>query len=618
MDSWLTRLSRFFKRRSQSASKATERPDRDLIHHDNENQVSKFNASDFTPAGLNLEAARRQARIGRSYTKNAKTAERLEELQNSIVTLPPHRPWKGDYTDWEADPFKDLNWRFQFHTLRWINPLLWDALDGNLESKNEWKRIVKSWADANIPPERAKDKYAWMDMTDGNRAIQTSIGAALIDDDDQWYVDLLVEHRNWLLDDDKIVGGNHGLHQNVGLFVVAAVLDDKIGMDRAVERLGQQVLEVFEEEGLNEEGSVAYHQTNISWWKDTQKRLSFEGYSLPPEAAERLEKAGETMAYLLLPDGTMPQIGDGGRGKGRGSLHPLIAKVVKGDTQGENLATFKHYKYGFTIFRSGWGETRPADQESHTIIRQGADLKRHSHNDRGALHLYSRGQRWLSDGGFHSYQQRNRDRNYTKSRRAHNVIHIPEIAYDKTGNVPVELLEETKDIYSIEILDENFETASWRRRVIYIRELDIWIVWDRVTTKESVEILQQWLVDVGIVVRSEDPSEVILEKDGQAMRMNWLADMPKLDIEKGDRSSGSKRGLIGVGWKKMRNGTSIHAKFSGDTVESIVVIGGVQDHPNIETVLLHRDPMTSFQIELKTQDFVRTVDVQPDNTKIVA
>src|SRR5699024_10486092 len=167
-------------------------------------------ATDIPVAGLNISAAKRQATIGKYYVFNNRTRTRLAELQEHTVTLPPHKAWTGDYTDWTADPFRDLNWRFQFQTLRWINPYLWDALDGNEQSKHEWKRIVRSWATANTPSERAADKYAWIDMADGNRAIQLSIGAPLIDPEDDWYVELLVYHRNWLFKDANIVPGNHG------------------------------------------------------------------------------------------------------------------------------------------------------------------------------------------------------------------------------------------------------------------------------------------------------------------------------------------------------------------------------------------------------------------------
>src|SRR5690625_2683124 len=142
--SWLKKLRRFFAPNSQYGQADS-------------NSKNGWNSSpenhSFTVADLNPDAARRQAKIGRDYARDRTTKKRLGELKSGIVTLPPHEPWSGNYTDWTADPFQDLNWRFQFHTLRWINPLLWDALDGNKESKAEWKRIVRSWAMSNCPPQ---------------------------------------------------------------------------------------------------------------------------------------------------------------------------------------------------------------------------------------------------------------------------------------------------------------------------------------------------------------------------------------------------------------------------------------------------------------------------------
>src|SRR5699024_6903817 len=113
-----------------------------------------------------------------------------------------------------------------------------------------------------------------------------------------------------------------------------------------------------------------------------------------------------------------------------------------------DLSTFQHYKNGFTIFRSGWGEHRDLKNESHTIIRHGDDLRRHSHNDRGSVHIYTAGRRWITDGGFHSYQQRNPNRIYTKSRLAHSLIDLPDQTHDVTGDVPVTYLEHTDAVHA--------------------------------------------------------------------------------------------------------------------------------------------------------------------------
>ena len=602
--SWFQRLR---GRLTRNGSLFQEDRDQEL----DANAVS--NAHEFTIADLNPEAARRQAKIGKGYARDKFTKKRLAQLQQGTVTLTPHKPWSGDYTDWTADPFQDLNWRFQFHTLRWINPYLWDALNGNEESKNEWKRIVHSWADTNFPAEHAVDKYAWMDMTDGNRAIQISLGAPLINADDHWYLELLVAHRNWLLDDTKIVPGNHGLHQNLGLFVVSAVLSDQVGIDRSLTRLGAQVLEAFDEKGLNEEGSVAYHQINVVWWQQAQQRLELEGYNLPEDAVDRLDKAGEAMAHLLLPDATMPQIGDGGRGKGRRNMHPLLDQVLEGAVKNKNVPKFQHFPNGFTVSRSGWGHTRPFKQESHTIIRHGIDLERHSHNDRGSVHIYTLGRRWLTDGGFHSYQQRNHHRDYTKSRAAHNVVDIPEQEYDTSGDVPVHLVQYEEDLHVVEVRDENFEAAQWRRRVIYLPHFDTWVIWDRIATEEPESIQQQWLVDLDVKVTEKSESSVILSDQPNALKMQWLGDAPVFDIVRGDQNSKSTRGLIGIGWKKMRHGTSVHAGFHAKSVDSIVVIGQ-DDATPVSVKIEQRERMSSFTLFLQRGDEKQHLQVTSDTT----
>lgn len=570
----------------------------------------------FSLTRLNTDAARRQAKLGKNYARSAQTPKLLKELRQGAVTLPPHGSWTGDYTEWDADPFNDRNWRFQFHTLRWINPYLWDALAGNDESRREWKRIVQSWTETNTPHHRAKDEFAWKDMTDGNRAIQLSIGAPLIDSNDGWYLDLLVEHRNWLLDEDNITEGNHGLHQNLGLFVVAVVLNDDVGAQRAIQRLGDQVLQAFDEKGLNEEGSVGYHQMNLVWWREAERRLKLEGYALPTTAADRLEKAGRTMGHLLLPDGTMPQIGDGSRGNGRRGLHPFLDQVVKGKINDSSLETFQHYPNGFTIFRSGWGETQPLSEESHTVVRHGRDLLRHSHNDRGSVHIYTSGRRWITDGGFHSYQQGHPDRVYTKSRLAHSLVDIPAQSHDVTGDVPALLTEHNSDdVMSVELLDDNFESAVWQRRIVYLPELNVWVVWDRVESESPDYVQQQWLMEVDLEVNQLSNDVLELKDKYKKLQMQWFGDQPAIDITVGDLSSESRRGLIGVRWKTMEPTTSVHAVFHAARVESIVVISDPDEY-HMSINITEQEPLESFQLRLSTSEQHYYLDFLEEATQL--
>ena len=602
MTNWLKRLPRFLSRRVTARTNTYSSPTPQELG--------------VTYPGLNFDAARRQAKLGRDYARTGRTVQQLKELKKGRVVLPPHRAWEGNYTDWVADPFNDRNWRFQFHTLRWINPYLWDALAGNEESAHEWQRIVHSWAEQNTPPERALDEYAWMDMTDGNRAIQISIGAPLVGAEDGWYIDLLVQHRNWLFDDTNIVPGNHGLHQNLGLFVVATVLNDEIGINKAIERLTNQVIEAFDWNGLNDEGSIGYHQMNLIWWHQAQQRLKLEGHSFPDEAAERLNRAGHALGLLLLPDGTMPQIGDGNRGKARRGLHPFLDQVIEGKVREKDTPTYQQYENGLTVFRSGWGQTRPFNKEAHTIVRHGRDLKRHSHDDRGSIHIYTQGRRWITDGGFHSYQQNDPDRIYTKSRLAHSLIDLPQQVHNIGGDVPVLLSEYTDKLHSVETLDANFDTATWRRRVVFLPEERIWIIWDRVCSDAEELILQQWLIDIGIDVRQTLENQLTLHSEGEELGMQWFGDQPTFDIARNSPKTGSKRGLIGVGWKKMKPTTSVHALFQAKQLESIVVISG-SNETSLGVEITFRDPMHSFDLELRNLSRSTQLKFRESSTEIL-
>src|SRR5699024_7813602 len=72
------------------------------------------------------------------------------------------------------------------------------------------------------------------------------------------------------------------------------------------------------------------------------------------------------------------QIGDGWRGKGRLGLHPFIDQVSARKVHEPDLSTFQHYKNGFTIFRSGWGEHRDLKMNrtlSSAMVMTFADIR---------------------------------------------------------------------------------------------------------------------------------------------------------------------------------------------------------------------------------------------------
>lgn len=518
------------------------------------------------PSELDLGVSSRQA-FGVAYRRPTELETRTRRVLAGSLRLPPHPAWKGNLTDWRADPFGDRNWKFQHHTLRWLNPLRWSALEGDETARREWLRVVYSWYKANLPARRLPGEFAWKDMADGNRAIELSLGAPLVPDSETWFVKLLRAHADWLLNEKNIAVKNHALHQHVGLLVVAATLRDKRAMDVAFERMCQQFRSTFDEEGGNDEGSVGYHELNLRWWEHAWSRVEAEGREVPAFAVRRLEAGREALAQLLLPNGQLPQIGDTKRGLVDLGLGPHVDYVVSGGEAGTPpVGTAVTYKRGYVVSRSGWGQTRPLAEESHLILRHGADLKAHSHQDRGSLHLYTRGRVWLTDSGFHSYQINDPIREHLWSRTAHNVAFLPGVSHEDSALVDLERFTVTPDYHDFIVADRGYESNTVRRRVVYLAGPECWIIQDEAA--HASKLMQNWHVDTGITAARHERGFELRSGDN-SVSMTWLGQLPRLSRH--SALDGDLRGWIGTKWKTLEPGTLIQAE-SGSGLRPLVLL----------------------------------------------
>lgn len=525
---------------------------------------------------LDLGVAQRQA-IGITYERPKHLEAQVARHFNGVLRLPPQPDWDGGFTDWAADPFTDRNWQFQHHTLRWVNPLRWAATEGDSDAHMEWLRIARSWFDANVPANKAVGAFAWKDMADGNRAIQFALGAPLVPDGAAWFVELLEAHRDWLMEDAHIVGGNHGLHQNAGLLVTGAVLRDTAAMEKARTRMVTAFDDAFDEEGCNEEGSTAYHQMNIRWWRDGWRRVAAEGLELPNHVTERLDAAYGVLAHLAQPNGELPQIGDSARSKVTAGISSVTDYVISGGKSGAHPgSTMKVLSGGYAISRSGWGEARAASQESQIVIRHGSYNRAHGHRDSGSVHIYAAGRRWLTDSGFHSYQTGDATRNYLASRAAHNVPIIAGIPRDEAVAFKLVRSSTSDAADDLLLVDRGYEGVNLERRVTYLRGPDAWIVWDRASSEQPVTLAQHWQVDIGLTARYRDRGFRLYDSK-RDMTMTWLGGDARL--RRHDAVDGDLTGWIGTRWKTLEAGSRLTATAKGIAPQLVTLIGAHSPGP---------------------------------------
>lgn len=350
----------------------------------------------------------------------------------------------------------------------------------------------------------------------------------------------------------------------------------------------------FDEEGINEEGSVAYHQLNIVWWKSAADRVALEKMPFPAEVSRRLEAAAEALAHLVLPNGRLTQIGDGSRGSVREGISEQCDFVATGgETGNPPRELVRNFQQGYYTSRSGWGESKSLHHESHLVLRHGGRMIGHAHEDRGSLHIYAEGIPWLVDSGFHSYQKRDAVRTHLNSRPAHNVASLVGPRYISPDDVPIVAAKETADYHFVEVQDSGYESNILRRRVIYLTQANCWIVHDVNEGEASQDIRQSWLVDVGISSNRHDRG-FLLRRGSSRFVMSWLGELPRFKLHRAVDSD--LKGWIGTKWKTLEPGSLITAEAPATGRGLVTLLAPTEE--NLSIGIVHSYVTTSGVIHV--------------------
>lgn len=493
---------------------------------------------------VNLATAERQA-LGAHFTVHRHEARLREELLAGKLTMSPHRAWTlpKDPT-WTEDPFSDNNWQFQYHMLRWLDPLRRAGQSGDTSAAETWEHYARSWIAAN-PPGDSRSRWAWIDMTDGIRALELCHGLCVVGEQD-WLIRSIEQHRDWLADPAHIKAGNHGLHQTVGLFVTSAVLEDRTAMDLAVTRLGERLRLAWDAQGVNEEGSLAYHRMNHNWWQDTMARLDLEGVARP-EGAERLDLAPVEMAHATSPLGRLARIGDTNGASISDVDHPYAQYVTSNGARGSHPEeTTAVYERGYAYVRSGWGEDRPFSEETYLTAVFGAQDKVHGHRDGGSITYCSQGTQWLHDQGRFYYGKDPMQR-YVVSRESHSLIVLPGRTPRSSADVSLVRQDETDACVDLLFSDPSYDDVQITRRVIYLKHWDLTVVLDHVESEAAVQIEQRWHCGAGVSATALSLG-FSLEHEDRAFHVAALTSNGRRDVRRGQKDP--LVGWTATGWRR--------------------------------------------------------------------
>lgn len=490
------------------------------------------------------------------------------------LTMKPHDTWQIPETIlWDEDPFGQRNWVFQFHTLRWMEPVRRLAMAGDSAARDFWISTCRSWIEAN-PSGAGKSRYAWGDMVDGIRAMVMTFALPMFQGEDhEWLSRSIWEHGEWLADPTNLGHSNHALHQHQALLVVGRTFDHQIWVDLAIERLMELFDESFDEEGVNAEGSIAYHRLNYDWWETAFTRLDIEGIQRP-QNADRLSLSLTELAYATKPNGQFERIGDIDVGGPSGLRSPEITYVQTQGASGQRPANLtKVYRAGYVFGRSGWGDfERAFEDETFYSISYGPANRVHGHQDGASFTLHAEGFPWFVDAGKYAYVK-NSMRDYCVRRLGHNVVHIEGIKYDPATRVSLDRYKLSQEVDDFVLSDNGYEDVKLNRRLIYVRGGDFFIVFDTVRSSKTVTAHQRWHLNYETTVEPIKRGYNLKQTKGHAS-IQWAGKMPVLSTVRGQEDP--LDGWMATDWMKREEATVLSASRTGDRFRFVTVLGAGQ------------------------------------------
>lgn len=414
-------------------------------------------------------------------------------LDGSIVI--PGRPDVNSpkSIDWSMDPFNDNNWRFQFHSLSWIDPLRRAFLKtGQTEYLGKYREILLSWHRFHILHGR-HTPYSWYDMSTGIRV--KIVAAALEAVGPEEWLELLLYKHGLYLSDDKFQDrkGNHTLHAMIGLLISAGYFSRQDWISRAVSKISSLFDECVDSEGVDYEGALQYQINNFRWYSEASQHITLVT-GTEPSFRHKLNMMPEFLAHATNTTGLYLQYGESDSMRASNPLQNLYlewagSQGIKGQ---KPVDVYRTYRSGYTFGRSGWNSHDFSNGIFYSL-RHGPSYSDtpHGQRDSGAITLSRGKSEYIFESGRYRYDS-SRESSYLNSADAHSTI--------LEANTEASDGVDTTIIKSISINEMDWTIISkilpsssiWARSVLHLRNEKSLLIVDDLIGGTDEPLTQHW------------------------------------------------------------------------------------------------------------------------------
>jgi hypothetical protein len=193
-----------------------------------------------------------------------------------------------------------------------------------------------------------------------------------------------------------------------------------------------------------------------------------------------------------LPNGKFEMIGDtsGGQAPWKPGTDMEYA-ATRGASGVKPARVIAKYTAGYLFARSGWGEKRPAADETFLSTKWGAAPVFHGHSDGLELTLAGYGSRLLIDPGLYAYSA-GTIRGFMKGRSAHNVVTVDGLTWHSTATSRLLAYHVSSKYVDIQLRAAGYTGVTHTRRITYSRGLDYVIVDDQLASSSTHTYRQLW------------------------------------------------------------------------------------------------------------------------------
>ena len=384
---------------------------------------------------------------GYHFMKPGESAEQAAEriLTGELVSCSTaHKFEAPDKVDWFINPtfnqYKEWTWQLSRHPEWAILGERYHAT-GDERYAKAFVEYFESWVHQALVPENANGgaTLCWRTIEAGIRmggvwpwTLHSFYQSPHFSDDVlvDWYKSVW-EHgwrlRNFHRTGNWLIMEMNGLAQISILY--PQFNDAPAWQEYAFNRLVDELQAQIYPDGWQVELSTGYHQVDINNYQWLIDVCQAYDVPIPPEFRSSMEKMHAVNVLMMMPDGRLPDLNDGG-------WHP-VSKLMESAvadypgrqdflwarTQGAQgrppQETSHAFEYaGYYVMRSGW-----QPDALWAVLDGGHFGYGHQHEDKLNLLLHAYGRRLLTEGGNYAYDD-SEMRRYVLSTRAHNTIRV--------------------------------------------------------------------------------------------------------------------------------------------------------------------------------------------------